>query len=109
MGMTTNVVLWGVSRYLAGLSTAAGMLLGTGLILNWLIRHDHRSELGIHFSGIGFGIAGCSAAVALMNHFQLDWRTQWVCVCRHRSRLALAGARLATRARSDDGDARREP
>ncbi len=77
MGMTTNVVLWGVSRYLAGLSTAAGMLLGTGLILNWLIRHDHRSELGIHFSGIGFGIAGCSAAVALMNHFQLDWRAQW--------------------------------
>ncbi|MGA3302453.1 MAG: YbfB/YjiJ family MFS transporter [Methylovirgula sp.] len=77
MGMTTNVVLWGVSRYLAGLSTAAGMLLGTGLILNWLIRHDHRSELGIHFSGIGFGIAGCAAAVALMNHLQLDWRTQW--------------------------------
>jgi hypothetical protein len=27
-----------------------GMLLGTGLILNWLIRHNHRSELGIHFS-----------------------------------------------------------
>jgi MFS family permease len=43
MGLTTNVTLWAVSRYFAGLSSAAAMLLGTGLILNWLIRHNHRS------------------------------------------------------------------
>jgi len=60
----------------AGLSSAAGMLLGTGLILNWLIRHNHRSELGIHFAGIGIGIAGCAVAVAAMSHW-LDWREQW--------------------------------
>ena len=76
MGLTTDVFWWSVSRFLAGLSTAGGMLLGTGLILNWLIRHQHRSELGIHFTGIGLGIAGCAAAVALMTHW-LDWRTQW--------------------------------
>jgi predicted MFS family arabinose efflux permease len=77
MGMTAKVALWSMSRYFAGLATSAGMLLGTGLILNWLIRHDCRSELGIHFSGLGIGIAGCSAAVALMNHVPLDWRAQW--------------------------------
>src|SRR5579872_7254128 len=66
MGLATDPVLWAISRYLAGLATAAGMLLGTGLILNWLIRHDHRSELGIHFSGVGLGIAGAAAAAALM-------------------------------------------
>ncbi|MFZ4626352.1 MAG: YbfB/YjiJ family MFS transporter [Rhodoferax sp.] len=76
MGLTTNVWIWALSRYVAGLSSAAGMLLGTGLILNWLIRHNHRSELGIHFAGIGLGIAGCSAAVMLM-HPALDWRQQW--------------------------------
>ncbi|NMF89598.1 YbfB/YjiJ family MFS transporter [Aromatoleum petrolei] len=76
MGFTTSVFWWSVSRFLAGLSTASGMLLGTGLILNWLIRHQHRSELGIHFTGIGLGIAGCAAAVALMTQW-LDWRTQW--------------------------------
>jgi MFS family permease len=63
MGLTDNFAVWAISRYLAGLSSAAGMLLGTGLILNWLIRHHHRSELGIHFSGIGIGIAGCAIAV----------------------------------------------
>ena len=76
MGMTTDVTIWALSRFFAGLSSAAGMLFGTGLILNWLIRHHHRSELGIHFAGIGLGIAGCAAAVAAMSHW-LDWREQW--------------------------------
>lgn len=76
MGLTTDVTVWAFSRFVAGLASAAGMLLGTGLILNWLIRHNHRSELGIHFSGIGLGIAGCAAAVAIMSHW-LDWREQW--------------------------------
>lgn len=76
MGMTTDFTLWAVSRFVAGLSSAAGLLLGSGLILNWLIRHNHRSELGIHFSGIGLGIASAAAAVTLMNHW-LDWREQW--------------------------------
>lgn len=76
MGVTTDPTIWALSRFIAGLSSAAGMLLGTGLILNWLIRHNHRSELGIHFAGIGIGIASCAAAVALMTQW-LDWRQQW--------------------------------
>lgn len=76
MGLSTDPTVWAVSRFVAGLSSSAAMLFGTGLILNWLIRHQHRSELGIHFAGIGLGIAGCSAAVALMQQW-LDWREQW--------------------------------
>lgn len=77
MGLSANIAMWAVSRYLAGLSSAAAMLLGTGLILNWLIRHDHRSELGIHFSGVGLGIAISAAAAALMNQWRFDWQEQW--------------------------------
>jgi len=76
MGLTSDFTLWAVSRFVAGLSSAASMLLGTGLILNWLIRHNQRSELGIHFSGVGLGIIGCSAVVALLGQW-LDWREQW--------------------------------
>ena len=76
MGLTTDLWVWLASRYLAGLSSAAAMLLGTGLILNWLLRHHHRPELGIHFSGIGLAIASCSTAVWLMTP-ALDWRQQW--------------------------------
>ena len=76
MGMSSDFTLWALSRYVAGLSSAAGLLLGSGLILNWLIRHHHRSELGIHFAGIGLGIAFAAAAVYLMSE-QLNWREQW--------------------------------
>ncbi len=76
MGVTDNLWLWAGMRFIAGLSSAAGLLLGSGLILHWLIRHDHRSELGIHFGGLGLGIAFCAIAVELM-HPYFDWREQW--------------------------------
>ena len=76
MGMTTDFTVWAISRFVAGLSSAAGALLGSGLILNWLIRHNHHSELGIHFAGIGLGIASAAAAVFLMNQW-LSWDQQW--------------------------------
>ena len=89
LGMTLaeNLWLWAVMRFFAGLSSAAGLLLGSGLILHWLIRHDHRSELGIHFAGVGLGIAFCAIAVELM-HPTYDWREQWVL-------LTVAGALMA--------------
>lgn len=71
-----NFNIWIISRFLAGLSTAAGLMIGSGLILNWLMRNNHRSELGIHFSGIGIGIVICALAVALMKH-QFSWDVQW--------------------------------
>jgi predicted MFS family arabinose efflux permease len=77
MGLTENLSLWALLRFLAGLSSAAGLLLGSGLILNWLIRHGHRSELGIHFTGLGLGIGFCAIAVELMNH-HFDWNQQWL-------------------------------
>jgi len=77
MGLTTNIWLWSILRFFAGLSSAAGLLLGSGLILNWLIRHGHRSELGIHFSGIGWGIAFCAIVVELLSH-HFNWSQQWL-------------------------------
>lgn len=77
MGITENLWLWAAFRFFAGLSSAAGLLLGSGLILNWLIRHDHRSELGIHFSGVGLGIGFCAIAVELMSGY-FDWSQQWL-------------------------------
>ncbi|MCQ4346369.1 YbfB/YjiJ family MFS transporter [Pseudomonas stutzeri] len=76
MGLSDDLWVWALSRFVAGLSSAASMLLGTGLILNWLIRHGHRGELGIHFSGVGLGIVGCTLAVAALGQW-LDWRGQW--------------------------------
>lgn len=77
MALSESLWLWAIMRFLAGLSSAAGLLIGSGLILNWLIRHNHRMELGIHFSGLGLGIVLSAIAVDLMStHF--SWDQQWL-------------------------------
>ncbi|TVQ86942.1 MAG: YbfB/YjiJ family MFS transporter [Chromatiaceae bacterium] len=86
MGLGEAPWLWGLSRYLAGLSSAAGLMLGSGLILHWLLRHGYRSELGLHFSGLGLGIVLGALLVELTLGW-LDWRTQWLV-------LGLVGALL---------------
>ena len=78
MAMTENLTLWMLLRYLSGLASAGSMLIASGLILNWLIRHDHRGELGIHFAGIGLGIAIAALAVELMMYLSQGWAEQWL-------------------------------
>lgn len=77
MGFTTSTVAWGVLRFLAGVSGTAGLLFASGLVLNWLIAHGYRGELGLHFSGLGLGIAVSGVAVAAMSH-GLAWDGQWI-------------------------------
>lgn len=87
MALAENYILWAVMRFFAGLSSAAGLLLGSGLILNWMLKHGHRAELGIHFGGVGLGIA-VSAAVVMLIAESFDWRQQWYI-------FALVGTLLA--------------
>ena len=77
MALAENYILWSVMRFLAGLTSAAGLLIGSGLILNWMLRNEHRAELGIHFGGAGLGIA-ISAAIAMLIAGQFDWAQQWM-------------------------------
>lgn len=77
MAFTDNVYLWAFLRFMSGLSSAAGLLIGSGLVLNWLIRNNYRSELGIHFMGMGLGIVFTAIACELMVN-QLTWSTQWI-------------------------------
>ena len=56
MALSTWMPAWALWRYIGGLCGATGMLLGSGLVLGWLMRHGRRPELGLHFIGIGLGI-----------------------------------------------------
>lgn len=81
MGLIEDYLLWSVMRYLSGLSTAGGLLIGSGLILNWMIRHGHKPELGLHFGGVGLGIAVSAIFTMLMSGdsiwAHLNWAQQW--------------------------------
>ncbi|WIT09749.1 YbfB/YjiJ family MFS transporter [Paucibacter sediminis] len=77
MAWTQQWWAWALLRFLGGLSGAAGMLLGTGLVLNWLMRAGHRPELGVHFIGLGLGIVVSALGAMLLSALQLDWAQQW--------------------------------
>lgn len=77
MGATGHMATWGVLRFVAGLSSTAGLLLASGLVLNWLLAHQRRPQLGLHFAGLGLGIAVSGLAAAAMAE-HLASSQQWV-------------------------------
>lgn len=80
MALSEDVYLWAFWRFVAGLSSAGSMLLASALILHWLVRHGQRAELGLHFAGLGFGIALSAISVEAMLALDLAWRAQWYCL-----------------------------
>ena len=89
MAITENIYLWALWRFIAGLSSAGSMLIASGLILHWLLSQKQRAELGIHFAGLGFGIALSALVVEWMLGLQLHWRSQWLYLTLAAGLLAL--------------------
>lgn len=77
MGLTTTPWLWSLLRFVAGLSSTAGLLLASGLVLNWLLAQGLRPRLGLHFAGLGLGIAVSGMATAALAG-QVSSSGQWI-------------------------------
>lgn len=77
MGAAAHMATWGVLRFVAGLSSTAGLLLASGLVLHWLLAHQRRPRLGLHFAGLGLGIAVSGLAAAAMADHLLSSQ-QWL-------------------------------
>jgi len=82
MAAHDNPLVWYVGRFFAGMASATGFMLGTGLIMNWLHHNKYEGELGIHFSGLGLGIIVSALIVDATSLdstiFPVNWRLQWV-------------------------------
>lgn len=76
MGLTQDMVLWVALRYVSGLSSTTGLLISSGLVLNWLITNGKKPELGIHFSGMGLGIVA-AGVIVLVTSGLTNWTGQW--------------------------------
>lgn len=77
MAATTNEWLWYLLRYISGLSSAAGVLLGGGLLMHWLRHNKAKAELGIFFSSLGIGIV-LTAITAQIIKIEYTWDQQWL-------------------------------
>lgn len=78
MALSTWMPAWALWRYIGGLCGATGMLLGSGLVLGWLMRHGHRPELGLHFMGIGLGIVVSALGAWGLAQLWPEWWRQWL-------------------------------
>lgn len=74
--LTESMPAWSLLRYLSGLSSAAGMVLGTSLVLEHLTRQGVRQLIGVHFGGVGAGIVLTALALGGADS-PLDWRLTW--------------------------------
>jgi len=77
MATTTDFMVWSVLRFFAGICGSGGIIIASGLILKWMIHHDHPGELGIHFAGIGISIVFTAIVVEALLHLSADWQQQW--------------------------------
>jgi MFS family permease len=78
MAVAPSFGIWAVSRYVGGLCGAAGMLMGSGLVLGWLMRSGQRPELGLHFVGIGLGIVVSAIGAWGLSTVWPSWDAQWL-------------------------------
>ncbi|WP_426806154.1 YbfB/YjiJ family MFS transporter, partial [Stenotrophomonas sp. SrG] len=53
MGSTTQPWLWSLLRFVAGLSSSAGLLLASGRVLSWLLGRRQRPRRGLLCAGRG--------------------------------------------------------
>ena len=77
MALSTWWPAWALWRYLGGLCGATGMLMGSGLVLGWLMQQGRRPELGLHFMGIGLGIVFSAVGAWGLGMLWPAWDTQW--------------------------------
>jgi MFS family permease len=78
MALTTWMPAWALIRYIGGLCGATGMLLGSGLVLGWLMRQGRRPELGLYFIGLGLGIVVSAVGAWGLSRVWPTWSDQWL-------------------------------
>jgi MFS family permease len=78
MALTTWMPAWALIRYVGGLCGATGMLLGSGLVLGWLMRQGRRPELGLYFIGLGLGIVVSAVGAWVLAQLWPMWSDQWL-------------------------------
>jgi MFS family permease len=78
MAFSASLPLWAVARFLGGLCGASGMLLGSGLVLGWLMRQGRRPELGLYFIGIGLGVVVTALGAWGLSFHHTLWSSQWL-------------------------------
>ena len=79
MAIAENFILWSIARFFAGFCGAAGIIIGAGLVMQWITENTNKkAQMGKFFSGAGIGIIVSAVGSMLFNFFDLRWNFQWI-------------------------------
>ncbi len=77
MALTDSVLAWSALRLLSGLASAGVFVLSTAVVQRTLTEAGRPGLIGVHFIGVGSGIALSGLTVALFGG-ALGWRGGWL-------------------------------
>ncbi|WP_419771355.1 MAG: YbfB/YjiJ family MFS transporter [Candidatus Marinarcus sp.] len=78
LAITTNEIIWLISRIIAGFAAAMGLVVGSAIVMSKLKFDDKTKAMGIHFSGIGFSIAICDIVTRIVFFYAGTWQDAWM-------------------------------
>jgi MFS family permease len=76
MAATTALGAWAAIRFLSGIASAGVFVLAAAMVHAVLARHGRPQRMGVHFAGVGLGIALSGAVIAATR--DLGWRADWL-------------------------------
>lgn len=79
MALSDHIVIWSVLRFFGGLTSAAGMVIGTAIILDHLKQRHRPDYIGLHFSGVGLGVVLSGTVLTIIEPI-LSWDQGWLLV-----------------------------
>lgn len=77
MGITTNELIWNISRVIAGFGTAMINIVGAAIVMTRLNYDDKTKAMGIYFTGIGFAII-LSDLISKWMLKNYSWEYSWI-------------------------------
>jgi predicted MFS family arabinose efflux permease len=79
MAATDSMAIWFALRFLTGVASAGVLVFSTALVLATLRARGRAGLAGVHFGGVGLGIALSGALLSLLGP-AVDWRGGWIAV-----------------------------
>ena len=92
MAATTAVVMLSALRFAGGAASAFVIICASALVLEQLAKAGAATLAGVHFAGVGAGIAISAAVVAILRSTGAEWPQLWVATGIVAAAMAIAAA-----------------
>jgi predicted MFS family arabinose efflux permease len=78
MGLASGLPAFLALRAIGGVASAFVLVYASAVVLRRVAEAERESLAAVHFAGVGVGVAGSAALIALMTAAGADWRGLWI-------------------------------